>query len=665
MTQRARILIVDDESRICNSLASLLGQMGYDVRTAATGQEALELIRKHDFDIGLLDHMLPDMLGCELIDTIHHQNPDSKAIIMTGNASVDSAVKALRKGAYDYLRKPFEFAELTNTVKNALSQQRLKIENRKIQEELTTSQHYYRYLVDNSPDIIYTLDPEGRFTFVNNSMESLLGLPTNELIGQHYSKLTGRNNAKKCKWILNERRTDSRTKSWSRLQLQKFNAFGEPSDEILFTELQSTGMYKESSAAAPRSYLGTHGVIRDITARTLSEKKSNQIKVQLQRAEKMEAVGTLASGVAHDLNNVLSGILGYPELILMDMPEDDPNRNYIQQIQKSGEKAAVIVKDLLTLARRGVEISDVVNLDTIICDYFTSPEYLKLNAAFPKISFNINLNSKQQNIMGSCVHLSKSLMNLLSNAAEAMPDGGRIGVSTRIWEKTLKNQKPLHIPKGRYILLTVTDSGIGIAPKDLKRIFDPFYTKKQMGRSGTGLGMTIVWTTMKDHNGFIDVKSIKGKGSTFRLYFPITTNKPQKETQIDVGLLKGNEESILIVDDMPEQLELARNMLTVLNYRFSFVSSGEKAIEFIRKEPPDLILLDMVLGTGMDGLETYKKIKSIHPEIKVIIISGLSDTSRIEKALELGARQYIKKPYTLKTIGLALKKELNDNPADK
>ncbi|MCF6249320.1 MAG: response regulator [Desulfobacula sp.] len=662
MPYRAKILIVDDEARICGSLTSLLSQQGYEIHTAKTGCEAKSLIGKIQFDIALLDQMLPDMHGHELIKEIKKKSPDAEAIIMTGNASINSAIAALRKGAYDYLRKPFEVEELTHTIKNALSQKQLKRENKKVLNQLAVSQRHYRYLVDNSPDIIYTLNEKGVFTFANNSMEDLIGLKSCDIIGQHYSKIVGKNNTQKSRWIINERRTGERTKSWDELKLIKFDVKGKPKKEVMFAELQSTGMYKKTNPHIPKAYVGTHGVIRDISARKRFEQKNNQIKSQLQRAEKMEAIGTLASGVAHDLNNILSSVLGYPELILMEMPKEDPNREHILQIQKSGEKAAVIVKDLLTLARRGVEICEVVNLDSIICDYFTSPEYLKLKSNYPKIALNINLNSNQQNIMGSPVHLSKCLMNILSNAAEAMPFGGQINISTQTCNVSaihLKNK--LQTPE-QYIKLTITDSGIGISPKDLKRIFDPFYTKKQMGRSGTGLGMTIVWTTVQDHKGHIDVQSQKGKGTTFALYFPVTKTREKEQAKFDIDSIKGNGESILIVDDMQDQQALASDMLSALGYTVSCVTTGQEAIDFIKVNKADLILLDMVLGTNFDGLKTYNGIKKQCPAQKVILVSGLSKTGRIKTALKNGVRQYIKKPYTMKTIGIAISQELDPVP---
>ncbi len=659
MSRHARILIVDDETRICDSLGSLLSSHGYETRSAFSGAQAAELIDSHRFDIALLDHMLPDMLGHELIQKMLENNRYSQAIIMTGNASIDSAVTALRKGAYDYLRKPFEIAELIKTVQNALSHMELQQQNDEIKKKLTASQRHFQYLVDHSPDIIYTLDPGGCFTFVNHSMETLVGLRSDLIMGRHYSTIVGKNNADKSRWILNERRTGSRANQWNELRLLKFDSKGTPKKNKLFAELQSTGMYKQRKPNAPAIYLGTHGVIRDITARKLSEIKSRRIKRRLLRAEKMEAVGTLASGVAHDLNNVLSGILGYPDLILMDMPKQDPNREYIRQIQKSGEKAAVIVNDLLTLGRRGVDALEAVNMDEIVQDYFTSPEYAALTQRHPDISFTIDMKARELNILGSPVHLSKCLMNLISNAAEAMPDGGRICVTTHGCVIKKSEQPDTGIKKGRYVKLIVSDSGIGISSADLKKIFDPFYTKKKMGTSGSGLGMTIVWTTVKDHKGFINVKSSSGEGTTFNLYFPVTQKLNRRKKQYDPISIRGHGEKILVVDDMPEQRHLASNMLTALGYDVDCASTGEDAVDYITVNDTDLILLDMVLESRFDGFETFKAIKKLKPRLPVIIVSGLSKMEKITRTLELGARQHIKKPYSLKTIGLAIRKEFS------
>ena len=380
---------------------------------------------------------------------------------------------------------------------------------------------------------------------------------------------------------------------------------------------------------------------------------------RLARAKKMEALGTLAGGVAHDLNNVLSGIVGYPDLLLMDIPEDSPLRESILAIQKSGIRAASIVQDLLTLARRGVVTTQVTNLNQIIDSYLKSPECETLKEFNPGVKIESNLESNLLYISGSPVHLTKSVMNLVSNAAESMPDGGNVFIST----KNEYIDKPIRgyddIEEGDYVVLRVSDNGIGISSLDLEKIFEPFYTKKVMGRSGTGLGMAVVWGTVKDHKGYLDVISTKGEGSAFSLYFPVTRKEmARKEEVIRIEEYMGNGETILVVDDIKEQREIASRILKKLEYSVATASSGEEAVDYMKDNSADLLVLDMIMDPGIDGLDTYKGILALHPGQKAIIASGFSETDRVKEAQQLGAGKYIKKPYTFEKIGLAVKKEL-------
>jgi CheY-like chemotaxis protein len=374
----------------------------------------------------------------------------------------------------------------------------------------------------------------------------------------------------------------------------------------------------------------------------------------------MEAIGILAAGVAHDLNNILISLVSYPELLLMNMNEDDILRKPLETIQRSGEKAATIVQDLLTLARRGVSISESVNLNSIIGDYLKSPEYMNLCSFHQNIKVKTDLDKNLPNILGSPFHLQKVIMNLVSNAAESIRDDGQIFISTknRYVDRPVSGYE--NIEEGEYVILTVSDDGEGISKEDLKKIFEPFYTKKKMGRSGTGLGMAVIWGTVKDHNGYLDLKSEEGKGTVFLIYFPVDIRKIEvrkSHVNTDTYLAKG--EMILIVDDVEEQRLIASQMLEKLGYKVTSLSSGEEAIEYLKETRVDLILLDMIMDPGIDGLETYKEILKVHPNQKAIIASGFSETERVKEAQRLGAGSYIKKPYSMEKIGRAIRDELD------
>jgi signal transduction histidine kinase/ActR/RegA family two-component response regulator len=399
------------------------------------------------------------------------------------------------------------------------------------------------------------------------------------------------------------------------------------------------------------------------------EKKTKELILaerKLLHARKMEAIGTLAGGIAHDLNNILAGLVSYPDLLLMDIPEDSPLRESILTIQKSGEKASTMVQDLLTMTRRGVAVTKVLNLNEIISDYFKSPEYNILKSHHPDVEVKTCFASNLLKISGSPVHLSKIVMNLVSNSAEALPEGGRITITTQNRYIDMPVGSYDDVEEGDYVVLTVSDNGTGISPEDLERIFEPFYTKKVMGRSGTGLGMAIVWGTVKDHKGYIDVESIEGKRTIFTLYFPVTRQEIEKDaTILFIKDYMGNGESILVVDDMEEQRYVAKGLLKKLGYSVTTVASGEEAVDYIKNKSSDLLVLDMIMEPGIDGLETYKRILKLRPLQKAIITSGFSETDRVKEAQKLGAGAYVKKPYMLEKIGIAVKKELEKKKGQK
>jgi CheY-like chemotaxis protein len=252
------------------------------------------------------------------------------------------------------------------------------------------------------------------------------------------------------------------------------------------------------------------------------------------------------------------------------------------------------------------------------------------------------------------------IMNLISNAAEAMPKGGSITLSTQnTYINSVKNGFAF-LKEADYVVLTVADTGIGISKKDQDKIFEPFYTKKELGRSGSGLGMAVVWGTVEDHHGYIDVKSSKGKGTTFTIYFPATRKKLRGDEHMAVSVdeYRGKGEKILVVDDLVTQRDIASEILSELGYAVDTVSSGEDAIEYMKTHTADLLMLDMIMLPGMNGLETYEKILEHHPDQKAIIASGFSETGLVKKAQGLGVGAFIRKPYTLEKIGLAIKAEL-------
>ena len=497
-------------------------------------------------------------------------------------------------------------------------------ERKQAEKALRESEERFRTVADFTYDWESWIDPDGNYIYVSPSCERITGYSPKEFLKSPglLESITHPDDRKKISVHLHD-------------HLKR-------DDEVLnidFRIISRSGNTRWISHICQPVYdsdgnwAGRRASNRDIT-------EQREVEAQLQRAEKMEAMGTLAGRVAHDLNNVLSGIVSYPDLLLMDLPEDSPLRKPILTMKNSGEKAVDIVQDLLTMARRGDVVTDLVNLNDIISEYLKSAEHERLISYHPGVEVKTKLEADLLNLSGSPVHLSKIVMNLVSNAAEAISHGGKIFISTENRYVDRSFSRYDSIKEGDYVVFAVSDTGVGISSQDIEKIFEPFYTKKVMGRSGTGLGMAVVWGTVKDHNGYIDVQSNEGKGTTFTLYFPATREKIAKEkARLSNEDYMGKEESILVVDDIKEQRELALALLATLGYAVDTVSSGEEAVEYLKEHTVDLIVLDMIMDPGIDGLETFKNVIEVHPGQKAIIASGFSETDRVKKPQRLGAGQ--------------------------
>ncbi len=582
-------------------------------------------------------------------------------ILLSGATAVSAAylVRGLEASVMENKKTASKLKREHLKLLEAQSRLREEINERfRFEEDLKTSKENYRLLAERISDVIWTTDLELNFQYISPAIEKLQGWTAEEALELGIEKLLPPESREKAlnalgeQLILGGQSGDFKRSVMLEIQVSRKDGG--------FTWVETTASFLLDDKGFP---VGVLGVNRDITERKRGVLEKEQLQKQLERSKKMEALGTLAGGVAHDLNNVLSGIVGYPELLLMNLPEDSPLRKPLETIQESGKKAAAIVEDLLTLTRRGVMTAEVVDLNAIIREYVSSPEFAKLKSFHKAMDVNLQLAVDALYITGSALHLNKTLMNLVSNAAEAMPDGGTIRISTQKCRLDGPVSGYHQVQKGDYAVIKVSDSGIGIAPGEIYRIFEPFYTKKKMGRSGTGLGMAVVWGTVQDHKGYIQVDSTQGRGSVFTLYFPVSLkDKAAPGMSLRLEDYSGCDQSILLVDDVEEQRKIGYEMLSRLGYKVKVAGSGEEAVEYLKSNSVDLLILDMIMAPGMDGLETYQKVKEIHPGQKAIISSGYSETARVKKAQELGVGQYIKKPYTLEQIGMAAKTELAGSP---
>lgn len=393
----------------------------------------------------------------------------------------------------------------------------------------------------------------------------------------------------------------------------------------------------------------------DLTLQKRAEQEKEIMEQQLLQAQKMEAIGLLAGGVAHDLNNILTAVVNYPEILLLQLPEESPLRSPISQIRESGLRAAAVVADLLTVARGVANKMETADLNQLITTFLESSEFSQIKTDHSHIRYSTELEENLANITCSTVHVIKCIMNLVINGSEAIPITGEVIIHSRKELLNARQAVEYGLEPVSYIVLAISDTGKGIAEEDLEHIFEPFYTKKVMGeKSGTGLGLSIVWNTMQDHGGGVVVHSSE-LGTRFDLYFPSSADQLiQKQLLPTLSELQGSGETILIIDDEPQLRNIAKTILQELGYMTICKESGEDALSYLQTHSVDLLLLDMIMDPGMNGRKTFEQILRIHPKQKALLVSGFSENAEVDKALSLGAGGFIKKPYSMYELGEAI-----------
>jgi signal transduction histidine kinase/ActR/RegA family two-component response regulator len=387
--------------------------------------------------------------------------------------------------------------------------------------------------------------------------------------------------------------------------------------------------------------------IRDVMER------DEQLKEQLFQAQKLEAIGTLAGGIAHDFNNMLQGILGYAAYLKMKVPADDPMYEPLSVIEHSAERAADLTKKLLGFARKGKYIIEPLNMNTVVENVIT----ITARTFDRKIKTETALNPGLWTIEGDKRQLEHVILNLCLNSRDAMPEGGILSIETFNTEITKETKPYRHMKEGKYAVIKVIDTGTGMDEETLKRIFEPFFTTKEVGK-GTGMGLPMAYGVVKNHNGFIEVDSAPGKGSAFTIYLPAIGEKAEREIEIAKPLHKGKG-GILVIDDEEITRNVARDILHELGYDVLLASGGKEGIKIYadKKDVIDLVILDMIMPE-MGGKETFKKLKEINPDVKILISSGYGQDSLPEQVMDDGEAGFIQKPYNINEIAAIIKEVL-------
>lgn len=627
------ILVVDDQDLLRSSLERLLLSAGYLVDTAATGQEAFSRIAAREYSLALLDLKLPDLDGIDIASYLTAEKPYCPVIILTGQASMESAMEAVRLGCYDYITKGHDPEHILHTVRRA-------IETRTLKKKVAITTDRYRRLAEATwegiafcsatqlfevnrqfCEIFQIEEPQALQLCLGDFIPGLILAPASDLGDQHDSPQS--------------------------LSVEAIRTNGDlfPA-EVRLRRSRDNGLAIWIVA------------IRDLSQQKEEQRLRLQLEERLAHAMRMESIGLMAASVAHDLNNILSGLVTLPQLLLLDMEENHGYRHDLQKIREAGEKAAEVSADLLTIAGGSSSPRKPLNLNEVIKTYENSKELLALRRDRAALAIEIFTAPNLPEIRGSSTHLGKALANLVRNAGEAIDQSGtlRIFSTDRILTDTLQGYEA--IPPGHYAILGVADTGKGIAEEHRPHIFQPFYSRKRLESRGTGLGLTVVLHTMRDHCGYIDLRSTTA-GTVIELYFPVSVDSRRGgEAIVNLDSLVGRGERVMVIDDEENQRMLAATILKRLGYIPCLAETGEEAIALLKKDPVDLLLIDLLLAPGLNGYETFKKIRAFNPRQRALAISGYHNHPDRERIRSLGVTRYLPKPLSLIHLAIAIQQEI-------
>ena len=635
MKNKVSILLVDDEERFIDGLQSVLDHYEYSCTRALTGSEAKQLLQETDFDIALLDVGLPDMSGCDLAEFITTDCPDTSAIMLTGLNTVETAVQAMKQGAYDFLAKPINHEHLLKVIDKAVAHNRLR-------KDLRLSEARFQVLTEAGWEGIVVVEND-LLVEGNSQFFQMFGYNKEELVGQPFpeSLMVGGS--------LQEKGGDS-------------------TNDAAYSG-ESTGLRKNGSSFPVEvrhramEYLGRPAriwVLRDISERVRDEKEKLALQDKLARATRLEALGLMAGSVAHDLNNILTAVVSYPEILLKQMREQDPYYQEIKKIQEAGKRAAAVVADLVSVARGKKTKPPPIDLNEQIISHLESIEHNERLTAYPGVKIDTGLQTDLQSCLCSAPRIHKILLNLIGNGLEAIGHDGIIRISTencRFANPVMRDQS---MRVGNHVKMTISDNGEGINAEDLEHIFDPFYSTKKSGRSGTGLGLAIVWNSVMESDGWVEASSDE-RGTRFDVYLPASGQEPAAKLLEPSKQENGGGETILLVDDEAEQNQTMQKMLGSLGYKAFGATSSEQALGFLRSCRVDLVILDMIMAGDIDGCQLYRKILDINPAQKALVVSGFSESEQVSEAKALGIRTILEKPVTLPVVSRAIRQTLEED----
>jgi len=549
----------------------------------------------------------------------------------------EQKLKEARKEVEHYKRIAKETGNICLRETDALSQ--LILWRKQAEEELRESEERYRTVVEDMAAMICRFFCDGTLNFVNTAYCNYFNKKKEELIGQNFFQFILKEDQDKIK---NQFLSLDRKRPTITYEHQVMA----PDGEIRWQQRTDRAIFDGQDNVSEYQSIG-----RDITEEKIAQQEKTMLEVQLQQAHKMQAIGTLASGFAHNFNNLLMGIMANVSIILLDIDSNHQHYKYLKNIEKQVANGSKLSAQLTGYARAGGDGVKPINLNQLLketCDTF--------KIAKKEIIIHQDLDENLYGIESDIGQIEQVLLNLYVNAADAMPEGGDFYLKTmNITDKEMTG-KPYDPKPGNYILLTVRDTGAGMDEETRERIFEPFFTTKGLTK-GTGLGLSSAYGTIKRHGGYIDVDSEKGCGTTFSIYLPATKKEVEKELPEEI--LMGNE-TVLLVDDENMVIEGCREMLTKMGYNVTIARNGKHALEIYKdnQDKIDIVIIDMIMPE-LSGGETYDRLKEMNPDINVLLSSGYSINGQAAEILERGCNGFIQKPFNINVMSMKLREILD------
>ncbi|MDJ0886496.1 MAG: response regulator [Desulfobacterales bacterium] len=500
----------------------------------------------------------------------------------------------------------------------------------------------YRNIIETMEEGYFEIDLKGKLTFVNDAFARMVGRTPGQMRGLRTRDYTSTDTATRMQHTLNTIYLTGESQ-----RLGSFDVF-RPDGDRLALEISVS----QVNSARGR-VVGFRGIARDVTANLKVAREKQRLETQLQQARKMEAIGTLASGIAHDFNNIMMGILGNTSLMISKIDPDHPHFEKLKNIEKYVENGSELTQQLLGFARGGKYNVKPTSLRELVEEsaqmFGRTKKEIRIHKAHLKETLPVAADRGQ---------IEQVLLNLFVNAWQAMPGGGDIYLLTEDVELDAGYQAPYEVVPGPYVKLSIMDTGVGMDRATRKRIFEPFFTTKEMGR-GTGLGLASAYGIIKNHGGYINVYSEKGRGTTFTIYLPASDHTRPPEDGATRRIYTGNE-TILLVDDEDITMDVGQELLEELGYKVLTARDGRDALAIYRRQMPriDMVILDMVMP-GMGGGATYDELKKLNPEVKVLLASGYSISGEASKILERGCNAFIQKPFNMKQLSEKIRKVLD------